>query len=196
MVIPGKLYLDRFVIPNFKGFKYFPGVENPLRIQGRLDRPHCLDFRFAVLQFHKRNFCQTDPVLPGYRATQIHDLLHELSNPEIFKKEGEARFREYERSFIESGHAATGYVVACGGGLVVQPGMVDLLRARGVVVSLFASVETIIERTARNNKRPLLNVEDPEQSSTSSASILYTAATILRIDISPLYRKWNIRTSQ
>ncbi|MGB0290131.1 MAG: shikimate kinase, partial [Opitutales bacterium] len=47
---------------------------------------------------------------------------------EIFKKEGEARFREYERSFIESGHAATGYVVACGGGLVVQPGMVDLLR--------------------------------------------------------------------
>ena len=81
---------------------------------------------------------------------------------EIFKKEGEARFREYERSFIESGHAATGYVVACGGGLVVQPGMVDLLRARGVVVSLFASVETIIERTARNNKRPLLNVEDPE----------------------------------
>lgn len=82
---------------------------------------------------------------------------------EIFEREGEARFREYERAFVESGHPETGFVVACGGGLVVQPGITDLLRARGVVVSLFASAETIIERTGRNDKRPLLNVENPEE---------------------------------
>ncbi|NCG09255.1 MAG: shikimate kinase [Verrucomicrobia bacterium] len=79
---------------------------------------------------------------------------------EIFEKEGEARFREYERAFVETGHPKTGCLVACGGGLVVESGMGALLRERGVVISLFASIETILERTGRNNKRPLLNVPD------------------------------------
>lgn len=82
--------------------------------------------------------------------------------PEIFEAEGETRFRGYERDFIESGHPETDCVVACGGGLVVQPGMKELLREKGVVVCLFASVESIVERTSRNSNRPLLNVENPE----------------------------------
>ncbi len=82
--------------------------------------------------------------------------------PEIFASEGEARFRDYEREFIESGHPSEGCVVSCGGGLVVQPGMPELLKSKGVVICLFASVESIIERTSRNSHRPLLNVEDPE----------------------------------
>ena len=40
--------------------------------------------------------------------------------------------------------------------------MSELLKSKGVVVCLFASVESIIERTSRNNTRPLLNVTDPE----------------------------------
>jgi shikimate kinase len=82
---------------------------------------------------------------------------------EIFEKEGEPLFREYERAFVESGHPQSGCLVACGGGLVVQPGMGAQLRERGVVISLFASPETILERTGRNNKRPLLNVPNREQ---------------------------------
>lgn len=83
--------------------------------------------------------------------------------PAIFETEGEARFRAYEREFIESGHPAEGCVVACGGGLVVEAGMSELLKQKGVVICLFASVESIIERTSRNNNRPLLNVQDPEE---------------------------------
>lgn len=81
--------------------------------------------------------------------------------PEIFEFEGEARFRQMERDFIESGHPDSGCVVSCGGGLVVQPGMKELLKKRGVVICLFASPESIIERTSRNKNRPLLNVPDP-----------------------------------
>jgi len=40
--------------------------------------------------------------------------------------------------------------------------MSERLKAKGVVICLFASAECIIERTGRNNKRPLLNVENPE----------------------------------
>ena len=81
--------------------------------------------------------------------------------PEIFAGEGEAHFRKLERQFIESGHPENGCVVSCGGGLVVQPGMKELLKEKGVVICLFASAESIIERTSRNKNRPLLNVTDP-----------------------------------
>lgn len=81
----------------------------------------------------------------------------------IFAEDGEAAFRAMERDFIERGHPAEDTVVACGGGLVVQPGMLELLKRKGVVVCLHASIETIVARTTRQRNRPLLEVEDPEQ---------------------------------
>ena len=83
--------------------------------------------------------------------------------PEIFAGEGEAAFRTRERAVISGGHPAERTVVVCGGVLVVQPGMREELLARGVVVCLHASVETILERTSRQDNRPLLNVPDPAQ---------------------------------
>lgn len=82
---------------------------------------------------------------------------------QIFEKEGEAAFRQMERTFIESGHPESGCLVACGGGLVTGPGMIDSLKERGLVVCLFASPETILRRTSGNKNRPLLNVENPRE---------------------------------
>lgn len=82
---------------------------------------------------------------------------------DIFAQDGEPVFREMERQFVVGGHPAERSVVACGGGLVVQPGMLDLLKSKGVVVCLHASIETILDRTGRHRTRPLLAVEDPEQ---------------------------------
>lgn len=82
---------------------------------------------------------------------------------DIFSRDGEAAFRALERQFIESGHPAERAVIACGGGLVVQPGMLEALKARGVVVCLHASIDTILERTGRHKTRPLLAVENPEE---------------------------------
>jgi len=83
--------------------------------------------------------------------------------PEIFAAEGEAAFRGLERDFVSTGHPAQRAVVSCGGGLVVQPGMLDLLKSKGVVVCLHASIETILARTARHQHRPLLVTENPEE---------------------------------
>ena len=83
--------------------------------------------------------------------------------PEIFAQDGEAKFRALERAFIEGGHAGERTVVSCGGGLVVQPGMLALLKSKGVVVCLHASVETILARTSRQQNRPLLVAENPEE---------------------------------
>lgn len=87
---------------------------------------------------------------------------HGKTIPDIFAQDGEPAFRVMERNFIEHGHPAERTVVACGGGLVVQPGMLEALRTRGVVICLHASIETILARTARHRNRPLLDVEDPE----------------------------------
>jgi shikimate kinase len=97
---------------------------------------------------------------------------------ELFASEGEPAFRARERAFIEGGHADRRLVVACGGGLVVQPGMLELLKARGVVICLHASLETILERTQRHGAtRPLLAVDDPAE----RAKALYAARE-------PIYR--------
>lgn len=81
----------------------------------------------------------------------------------IFETEGEAAFRKYEREFIESGHPESRCVIACGGGLVTQPGMIEMLKEKGVVICLYASSETILQRTQGNKSRPLLDAEDPEK---------------------------------
>jgi shikimate kinase len=81
----------------------------------------------------------------------------------IFATSGEAEFRKMEREFIARGHPDRGAVVACGGGLPCEPGMPELLLTKGVVICLFASTSTILKRTMHNDKRPLLNVEDPAE---------------------------------
>jgi shikimate kinase len=83
--------------------------------------------------------------------------------PELFAQEGEPAFRAREREFIETGHPAERCVVACGGGLIVQPGMLELVRSKGVAMCLHASLETILQRTAGHRHRPLLNVDDREE---------------------------------
>jgi shikimate kinase len=92
-----------------------------------------------------------------------HEIEHlqGRSIAEIFAAEGEAAFRGMERAFIENGHPAERTVIACGGGLVVQPGMLEQLRSKGVVICLHASLETVLERTQRHRNRPLLEVDDP-----------------------------------
>lgn len=85
-----------------------------------------------------------------------------MSVAEIFAKHGETYFRQCERKMIEEKIPATGVIVACGGGLVVPPGMTELVRRKGIVITLFASVETIVRRTANKTHRPLLTGDDTE----------------------------------
>ena len=128
---------------------------------------------------------------------QLLDSDHEIERqqaktiPEIFAQQGEPAFRQMERDFIERGHAAARTVISCGGGLVVQPGMLEILREKGVVVCLHASIETILARTARHRNRPLLDVENPDE----RVRILYAqrepiykqSGTVILTDSRPLH---------
>jgi shikimate kinase len=110
---------------------------------------------------------------------------------EIFAQDGEAAFRALERWFVDEGHGGERHVVACGGGLIVEPGMLGLLAERGVIICLHASIETILARTARHSKtRPLLDVVDPDSRArelyAAREAIYKSAGTVILTDSRPL----------
>lgn len=81
--------------------------------------------------------------------------------PWIFEKEGEPGFREREASVLEDLCQGSGAVIATGGGIVLRPENRQRMAEAGVVVYLDASVAQLVERTARDKRRPLLQVDDP-----------------------------------
>lgn len=83
--------------------------------------------------------------------------------PWIFDVEGEEGFRSRETAVLEELSLCDNTVLATGGGAVLREYNRQVLRERGLVVFLKASVEQLVERTARDRNRPLLQVADREQ---------------------------------
>lgn len=78
----------------------------------------------------------------------------------IFEIEGEAGFRRRESELLAEFSAQHGILLATGGGAVLPPENQALLRERGFVMWLQASVEQQLQRLARDRKRPLLDTTD------------------------------------
>jgi 3-dehydroquinate synthase len=83
------------------------------------------------------------------------------SIPWIFEIEGEASFRRREADMIRELTGQHGIVLATGGGAVLDPANRALLAERGTVVYLRASIGSILQRTAHDKNRPLLQTADP-----------------------------------
>ncbi len=79
---------------------------------------------------------------------------------ELFAREGEARFRLYEREVVRRVVRLDCAVVSLGGGAFVSPHNRSDLLSRGPVVVLWASPETVLRRTRRSG-RPLLEGAEP-----------------------------------
>jgi shikimate kinase len=80
----------------------------------------------------------------------------------IFEMEGEAGFRLRERKVINELTELKNIVLATGGGAVLAEENRRVLRSRGYVVYLSASVEQLLRRTNKDKNRPLLQTGQPE----------------------------------
>jgi len=80
--------------------------------------------------------------------------------PRIFAEDGEPHFRAIERTLAWELSQQRGLVVACGGGVVLNPDNVRDYSQTGLVVCLTATPETIFQRTSRARNRPLLEEQD------------------------------------
>lgn len=99
----------------------------------------------------KREFVDLDQSIEARTGAKI---------PLIFEIEGESGFRKRESAVLEEITARPGIVLATGGGAVLAEENRALLRSRGTVVYLQAPLDVLVERTARDRNRPLLQTGD------------------------------------
>lgn len=81
----------------------------------------------------------------------------------IFKEEGEPAFRKLERELVLELSAASGMVIATGGGVVLNRQNVDDYARTGLAVCLVATPESILKRLEGDTTRPLLAQGDKLQ---------------------------------
>jgi len=88
--------------------------------------------------------------------------------PEIFKQDGEAKFRQLEQKVLKQACHKEQVVIATGGGAIIDPQNQNLLLQTSVVVCLEAKPETIYQRllhdtlySANPVVRPLLAGDNP-----------------------------------
>lgn len=93
-------------------------------------------------------FIDTDAAIEELTGCSVTDL---------FRLHGETRFRSEEALLVKRLSEQKGCIIATGGGTVLNPENWELLAEHGILVQLYATVETILERVgARPNTRPLL----------------------------------------
>ncbi|MDH4291322.1 MAG: iron-containing alcohol dehydrogenase, partial [Dehalococcoidia bacterium] len=87
---------------------------------------------------------------------------------EIFRQDGEGRFRGLERETIRKACQQRQTVIAIGGGAIIDPQNYELLARTGIIVCLEAKPETIYERlfheaacSPETEVRPLLAADNP-----------------------------------
>ncbi len=105
---------------------------------------------------------------------------------ELFEREGEAWFRRRERELLERALAAPARVLACGGGIVLDPEARGMLRDRCRVVWLEVAPEAAASRLeGQTRERPLLAAGPPVtrlRELLAARRALYEGTAHLRVD--------------
>lgn len=82
---------------------------------------------------------------------------------DIFAKDGEPYFRKIEKRALKEVASQKEFVVACGGGIVLDKDNIKLMKKSGILICLSASAKEILKRVSVNASRPLLNVANPRK---------------------------------
>ncbi len=107
----------------------------------------------------------------------------------LFAEFGVAWFRSKENMLIEQLAKKDKLVIATGGGVVLDPANITLLKKNGVLVRLHASGDVIYDRVAGKKTRPLLargNLRDNINSLMAEREGKYREAADLELDTSTL----------
>ena len=99
-------------------------------------------------------YISTDDLIEKREKRTIH---------EIFTKDGEEYFRGVESEVLRDVCQMKDVIIDLGGGAVLCEENWEHMKSSGIVISLTADANTIMERTKKYKHRPLLNVEDPKR---------------------------------
>jgi len=108
----------------------------------------------GVAKKKKGQFVDLDELIESREKRCISD---------IFAKSGEAYFRKIEKQVLQKVAGEKNFVVACGGGIVMDKKNIKIMKESGIIICLTATPKAILERTSGYKHRPLLNVLDPKK---------------------------------
>ena len=94
-----------------------------------------------------RCFVETDDMIVAREGRTI---------PDIFRQDGEERFRQLEGEVLEDLTLKNGNVIATGGGLPCREGRMESLKSLGTVVWLDGDFRELHDRASRTSDRPML----------------------------------------
>lgn len=92
--------------------------------------------------------------LPCYDTDDLIVLQAGMPIPAIFSKEGEEGFRQWETACLRQLGGQSGAVIATGGGLVMNPKNVEIMKNQGILVFLDAPFELCYLRIHGDKNRP------------------------------------------
>lgn len=91
---------------------------------------------------------------------QVIETNQGLSIQTIFSLRGEEGFRAAEKEALKQVLERDGQVIALGGGAVVDPENLNLLKASGLLIWLKVSPRVVLKRIKHKDNRPLLQGND------------------------------------
>ncbi|MBC7236214.1 MAG: 3-dehydroquinate synthase [Chloroflexi bacterium] len=98
-----------------------------------------------------------------------------MTIPDIFRRQGEAAFRELERAICRELAAQQGLVIATGGGALVDAENRRAMMRNGLVICLDCDVEELLHRLRGDEGRPMLWSEDSAVGSEQKLRALWAA---------------------
>ena len=102
----------------------------------------------------------------GWPLVDMDDIIVQragMSIPEIFRRHGEAAFRQRERALCEELSAQVGLVIATGGGALVAAANREIMAGSGCLVCLDCEEGELIRRLKGDEGRPMLWGQEPEE---------------------------------
>jgi len=102
----------------------------------------------------KRRFVDLDRVIEKSEGMKVR---------EIFAQKGEDYFRQLEKLTLAQVLQEEGQIVATGGGVIMDPENLNLLREKTLLVCLTASTDVLLSRVGNGSKRPLLKGPNREE---------------------------------
>ncbi len=100
-----------------------------------------------------RRFLDTDEIIEKKMSLAIS---------QIFKKYGEAYFRDIESQVVKEVSASENQVISVGGGAILRDENVKTLKEKGVLIYLQVPLSELEKRLKGAQDRPLLKVENAE----------------------------------
>ena len=138
----------------------FQQRETARRIKAALDRPLVLIGLMGAGKTRMGGLLGKALGLPFIDADREIEAAAGMTIGDIFAEYGEPAFRDLERRVIRRLLDGERLVLATGGGAVMQPETAELIQEKALTVWLKADLDTLTERTGRNERRPLLKGRD------------------------------------